>query len=143
MLLQYLPPTAVNTTLRLQQLRAAMTPLNISAYIIPATDAHLVKSVLLSIILTFAFLTSHLSSLSIVFSFSVINLLVLMYWFNWQSEYIAPRDARLAWMSGFTGSAGVFHSQPIIILLHLSHIKSVTYLLGEKWLLSDSGLCLS
>uniref|UniRef100_A0A8C1QKU6 X-prolyl aminopeptidase (aminopeptidase P) 2, membrane-bound n=1 Tax=Cyprinus carpio TaxID=7962 RepID=A0A8C1QKU6_CYPCA len=24
----------------------------------------------------------------------------------WQSEYIAPRDARLAWMSGFTGSAG-------------------------------------
>uniref|UniRef100_A0A672T2Z9 Creatinase N-terminal domain-containing protein n=1 Tax=Sinocyclocheilus grahami TaxID=75366 RepID=A0A672T2Z9_SINGR len=62
-LLQYLPPTAVNTTLRLRDLRASMIPLNISAYIIPATDAHL-------------------------------------------SEYIAPRDARLAWMSGFTGSAG-------------------------------------
>ncbi|XP_043113869.1 xaa-Pro aminopeptidase 2 isoform X2 [Puntigrus tetrazona] len=59
----YLPPTAVNTTLRLRDLRASMIPLNISAYIIPATDAHL-------------------------------------------SEYIAPRDARLAWMSGFTGSAG-------------------------------------
>ncbi|KAI7801892.1 xaa-Pro aminopeptidase 2, partial [Triplophysa rosa] len=59
----YLPPTAVNTTLRLHHLRAAMKPLNISAYIIPATDAHL-------------------------------------------SEYIAPRDARLAWISGFTGSAG-------------------------------------
>uniref|UniRef100_A0A8B9HPW8 X-prolyl aminopeptidase (aminopeptidase P) 2, membrane-bound n=1 Tax=Astyanax mexicanus TaxID=7994 RepID=A0A8B9HPW8_ASTMX len=58
----YLPPTAVNTTLRLFQLRASMKP-NISAYIIPATDAHL-------------------------------------------SEYIAPRDARLAWMTGFTGSAG-------------------------------------
>ncbi|NP_957326.2 xaa-Pro aminopeptidase 2 [Danio rerio] len=59
----YLPPTAVNTTLRLRNIRASMIPLNISAYIIPATDAHL-------------------------------------------SEYIAPRDARLAWMSGFTGSAG-------------------------------------
>ncbi|ROL51777.1 Xaa-Pro aminopeptidase 2 [Anabarilius grahami] len=59
----YLPPTAVNTTLRLRDLRESMIPLNISAYIIPATDAHL-------------------------------------------SEYIAPRDARLAWMSGFTGSAG-------------------------------------
>ncbi|XP_067312664.1 xaa-Pro aminopeptidase 2 isoform X1 [Pseudorasbora parva] len=59
----YLPPTAVNTTLRLRDLRQSMIPLNISAYIIPATDAHL-------------------------------------------SEYIAPRDARLAWMSGFTGSAG-------------------------------------
>nr|XP_055034361.1 xaa-Pro aminopeptidase 2 isoform X1 [Misgurnus anguillicaudatus]XP_055034362.1 xaa-Pro aminopeptidase 2 isoform X1 [Misgurnus anguillicaudatus] len=59
----YLPPTVVDTTLRLQKLRASMRPLNISAYIIPATDAHL-------------------------------------------SEYIAPRDARLAWMSGFTGSAG-------------------------------------
>uniref|UniRef100_A0A3B4CUN0 X-prolyl aminopeptidase (aminopeptidase P) 2, membrane-bound n=3 Tax=Pygocentrus nattereri TaxID=42514 RepID=A0A3B4CUN0_PYGNA len=59
----YLPPTAVNTTLRLLQLRAAMKPHNISAYIIPGTDAHL-------------------------------------------SEYIAPYDARLAWMSGFSGSAG-------------------------------------
>ncbi|KAL7863300.1 hypothetical protein SRHO_G00122840 [Serrasalmus rhombeus] len=59
----YLPPTAVNTTLRLLQLRATMKPHNISAYIIPGTDAHL-------------------------------------------SEYIAPYDARLAWMSGFSGSAG-------------------------------------
>lgn len=40
-----------------------MLPLNISAYIIPGTDAHL-------------------------------------------SEYIAPRDARVAFMTGFTGSAG-------------------------------------
>lgn len=47
--LQYLPSTAVNTTLRLQELRAQMSPLNISAYIIPATDAHLVR--LLSIII--------------------------------------------------------------------------------------------
>ncbi|XP_068571182.1 xaa-Pro aminopeptidase 2 isoform X2 [Cebidichthys violaceus] len=59
----YLPSTAVNTTLRLQELRELMLPLNISAYIIPGTDAHL-------------------------------------------SEYIAPRDARMAFMTGFTGSAG-------------------------------------
>ncbi|KAK9518284.1 hypothetical protein VZT92_023595 [Zoarces viviparus] len=59
----YLPSTAVNTTLRLQDLRELMLPLNISAYIIPGTDAHL-------------------------------------------SEYIAPRDARMAFMTGFTGSAG-------------------------------------
>uniref|UniRef100_A0A4W6FUU0 X-prolyl aminopeptidase (aminopeptidase P) 2, membrane-bound n=1 Tax=Lates calcarifer TaxID=8187 RepID=A0A4W6FUU0_LATCA len=60
---RYLPSTAVNTTLQLQELRERMRPLNISAYIIPGTDAHL-------------------------------------------SEYIAPRDARLAFMTGFTGSAG-------------------------------------
>ncbi|CAB1325576.1 unnamed protein product [Coregonus sp. 'balchen'] len=59
----YLPSTVVNTTLRLQALREAMSSLNVSAYIIPGTDAHL-------------------------------------------SEYIAPRDARMAFMSGFTGSAG-------------------------------------
>ncbi|XP_061092529.1 xaa-Pro aminopeptidase 2 isoform X2 [Conger conger] len=59
----YLPPTAVNSTLRLQALRSTMVPLNISAYIIPATDAHL-------------------------------------------SEYIAVRDARVRWISGFSGSAG-------------------------------------
>ncbi|XP_060904430.1 xaa-Pro aminopeptidase 2 [Labrus mixtus] len=59
----YLPSTAVNTTLQLQELRELMRPLNISAYIIPGTDAHL-------------------------------------------SEYIATRDARMAFMTGFTGSAG-------------------------------------
>ncbi|KAM9740488.1 xaa-Pro aminopeptidase 2 [Menidia menidia] len=59
----YLPSTAVNTTIQLQELRAQMLPMNISAYIIPGTDAHL-------------------------------------------SEYIAPRDARMAFMTGFTGSAG-------------------------------------
>ncbi|KAF4091455.1 hypothetical protein AMELA_G00037040 [Ameiurus melas] len=59
----YLPPTATNTTRRLHELRTVMKTHNISAYIIPGTDAHL-------------------------------------------SEYIAPRDARLAWMSGFTGSSG-------------------------------------
>ncbi|KAM6953021.1 xaa-Pro aminopeptidase 2 [Lycodopsis pacificus] len=59
----YVPSTAVNTTLRLQDLRELMLPLDISAYIIPGTDAHL-------------------------------------------SEYIAPRDARMAFMTGFTGSAG-------------------------------------
>ncbi|XP_069550378.1 xaa-Pro aminopeptidase 2 [Brachyistius frenatus] len=59
----YLPSTAVNTTLRLQELRERMVPMNISAYIIPGTDAHL-------------------------------------------SEYIAPRDARMAFMTAFTGSAG-------------------------------------
>ncbi|XP_035017379.2 xaa-Pro aminopeptidase 2 [Hippoglossus stenolepis] len=52
-----------NTTLQLQELRARMLPLNINAYIIPGTDAHL-------------------------------------------SEYIARRDARRAFMTGFTGSAG-------------------------------------
>ncbi|XP_076595325.1 xaa-Pro aminopeptidase 2 [Chaetodon auriga] len=59
----YLPSTAVTTTPQLQELRERMLPLNISAYIIPGTDAHL-------------------------------------------SEYIAPRDARVAFMTGFTGSAG-------------------------------------
>ncbi|XP_074505510.1 xaa-Pro aminopeptidase 2 isoform X1 [Sebastes fasciatus] len=59
----FLPSTAVNTTLRLQELRERLLHLNISAYIIPGTDAHL-------------------------------------------SEYIAPRDARMAFMTGFTGSAG-------------------------------------
>uniref|UniRef100_A0A8C7UWX1 X-prolyl aminopeptidase (aminopeptidase P) 2, membrane-bound n=1 Tax=Oncorhynchus mykiss TaxID=8022 RepID=A0A8C7UWX1_ONCMY len=59
----YLPSTMVNTTLRLQALREAMSSVNVSAYIIPGTDAHL-------------------------------------------SEYIAPRDARMAFMTGFTGSAG-------------------------------------
>lgn len=49
-----------------------------------------------------------LSSSRLFFVNLLINLLVLIYWFYWQSEYIAPRDARLAWMSGFTGSAGVF-----------------------------------
>uniref|UniRef100_A0A8C7ZSR0 X-prolyl aminopeptidase (aminopeptidase P) 2, membrane-bound n=1 Tax=Oryzias sinensis TaxID=183150 RepID=A0A8C7ZSR0_9TELE len=59
----YLPSTAVNTSLQLQQLREKMQSLRISAYIIPGTDAHL-------------------------------------------SEYIASRDARLAFITGFTGSAG-------------------------------------
>ncbi|XP_026991885.1 xaa-Pro aminopeptidase 2 [Tachysurus fulvidraco] len=59
----YLPPTAINTTRQLHDLRAVMKLNNISAYIIPGTDAHL-------------------------------------------SEYIAQRDARLSWMSGFTGSSG-------------------------------------
>uniref|UniRef100_A0AAZ3QNK8 X-prolyl aminopeptidase (aminopeptidase P) 2, membrane-bound n=1 Tax=Oncorhynchus tshawytscha TaxID=74940 RepID=A0AAZ3QNK8_ONCTS len=61
--IRYLPSTVVNTTLRLQALREAMSSVNVSAYIIPGTDAHL-------------------------------------------SEYIAPRDARMAFMTGFTGSAG-------------------------------------
>ncbi|XP_072573397.1 xaa-Pro aminopeptidase 2 isoform X2 [Paramormyrops kingsleyae] len=59
----YIPPTAINSTLRLIALRQTMALLSIHAYIIPGTDAHL-------------------------------------------SEYIAPRDARRAWMTGFTGSAG-------------------------------------
>ncbi|XP_030595469.1 xaa-Pro aminopeptidase 2 [Archocentrus centrarchus] len=59
----YLPSTAVNTSLQLKELREQMLAMNISAYVIPGTDAHL-------------------------------------------SEYIAPRDARMAFMTGFTGSAG-------------------------------------
>ncbi|XP_056142585.1 xaa-Pro aminopeptidase 2 isoform X2 [Lampris incognitus] len=59
----YLPSTVVNTAQRLKALREAIVSLEINAYIIPGTDAHL-------------------------------------------SEYIAPRDARMAFMSGFTGSAG-------------------------------------
>lgn len=59
----YIPSTAVNSTLKLRDLRDKMRPLNISAYIIPGTDAHL-------------------------------------------SEYIAPRDARMTFMTGFKGSAG-------------------------------------
>uniref|UniRef100_A0A452HBZ0 Xaa-Pro aminopeptidase 2 n=1 Tax=Gopherus agassizii TaxID=38772 RepID=A0A452HBZ0_9SAUR len=59
----FLPPTVTNTSSQLNALRQRMQFYNISAYIIPATDAHM-------------------------------------------SEYIAERDARLAWISGFTGSAG-------------------------------------
>ncbi|XP_077588281.1 xaa-Pro aminopeptidase 2 isoform X2 [Stigmatopora nigra] len=59
----YLPSTAVNSSLQLKELREQMLSSNLSAYIIPGTDAHL-------------------------------------------SEYISPRDARLAFMTGFTGSAG-------------------------------------
>ncbi|XP_074863802.1 xaa-Pro aminopeptidase 2 [Carettochelys insculpta] len=59
----YLPPTVTDTRARLDALRQSMQTHNVSAYIIPATDAHM-------------------------------------------SEYIAERDARLAWISGFTGSAG-------------------------------------
>ncbi|XP_019376701.1 PREDICTED: xaa-Pro aminopeptidase 2 [Gavialis gangeticus] len=59
----YLPSTVTNTAERLQALRRHMQSYNISAYIVPATDAHM-------------------------------------------SEYIAEQDARLAWMTGFTGSAG-------------------------------------
>ncbi|KAM6151591.1 xaa-Pro aminopeptidase 2 [Rhynchocyon petersi] len=60
----YLPATAVNTTTRLAALRQQMKVLNISAYIIPDTDAHM-------------------------------------------SEYIGKHDERRAWMTGFTGSAGI------------------------------------
>uniref|UniRef100_A0A8C0J3H2 Xaa-Pro aminopeptidase 2 n=1 Tax=Chelonoidis abingdonii TaxID=106734 RepID=A0A8C0J3H2_CHEAB len=59
----FLPPTVTDTSAQLNALRQRMQFYNISAYIIPATDAHM-------------------------------------------SEYIAERDARLAWISGFTGSAG-------------------------------------
>ncbi|XP_062997951.1 xaa-Pro aminopeptidase 2 [Elgaria multicarinata webbii] len=59
----HLPPTVTNTSERLRALRLHMQAHNLSAYIVPNTDAHM-------------------------------------------SEYIAERDKRLAWMSGFTGSAG-------------------------------------
>uniref|UniRef100_A0A672JBE4 X-prolyl aminopeptidase (aminopeptidase P) 2, membrane-bound n=1 Tax=Salarias fasciatus TaxID=181472 RepID=A0A672JBE4_SALFA len=75
---QYLPSTAVNTTLQLKELRERMRPLNISAYIIPGTDAHL-------------------------------------------SEYIAPRDARLAFMTGFTGSSGTVL---LFLLLPVTHLPT-------------------
>ncbi|XP_011382502.1 xaa-Pro aminopeptidase 2 [Pteropus vampyrus] len=60
---QYLPVTAVNTTEKLTALRQQMHTHNLSAYIIPDTDAHM-------------------------------------------SEYIGEHDKRLAWITGFTGSAG-------------------------------------
>lgn len=47
--LQYLPPTAINTTIRLHELRVIMRTHSISAYIIPGTDAHLVAKFLSSI----------------------------------------------------------------------------------------------
>uniref|UniRef100_A0A8C3VTN3 Xaa-Pro aminopeptidase 2 n=1 Tax=Catagonus wagneri TaxID=51154 RepID=A0A8C3VTN3_9CETA len=60
----YLPVTAVNTTAQLTALREQMHTQNLSAYIVPDTDAHM-------------------------------------------SEYIGECDQRRAWMTGFTGSAGV------------------------------------
>ncbi|XP_077341501.1 xaa-Pro aminopeptidase 2 [Lithobates pipiens] len=59
----YIPPTVKNSTEGLTRLRQEMRNLNISAYIIPATDPHL-------------------------------------------GEYIADREKRRQWMTGFTGSAG-------------------------------------
>uniref|UniRef100_A0A8D2L6K8 X-prolyl aminopeptidase 2 n=1 Tax=Varanus komodoensis TaxID=61221 RepID=A0A8D2L6K8_VARKO len=59
----YLPPTVIRTDKQLEALRLHMQSLNLSAYIVPNTDAHM-------------------------------------------SEYIAERDKRLSWMTGFTGSAG-------------------------------------
>ena len=40
---QYLPVTAVNTTARLTALRQQMYTQNLSAYIVPDTDAHMVR----------------------------------------------------------------------------------------------------
>ncbi|CAO2622386.1 Xaa-Pro aminopeptidase 2 [Lemmus lemmus] len=60
----FLPVTAVNTTMRLAALRQQIQAWNLSAYIIPDTDAHM-------------------------------------------SEYIGKHDERRAWISGFTGTAGV------------------------------------
>nr|XP_025968699.1 xaa-Pro aminopeptidase 2 isoform X1 [Dromaius novaehollandiae] len=65
----YLPPTATETTARLAALRGAMQAHGVDAYIVPATDAHMLCPRL-------------------------------------QSEYIAERDSRLGWVTGFTGSAG-------------------------------------
>ncbi|KAM4696110.1 xaa-Pro aminopeptidase 2 [Rhinophrynus dorsalis] len=59
----YIPPTVQNTTHQLSSLRQQMTLHNISAYIIPGTDAHL-------------------------------------------GEYIADREKRRKWLTGFTGSSG-------------------------------------
>ncbi|KAJ6663279.1 hypothetical protein lerEdw1_010415 [Lerista edwardsae] len=59
----HLPPTVTNTSARLEALRQLMQSHNLSAYIVPARDAHM-------------------------------------------SEYLAERDKRLTWMTGFTGSAG-------------------------------------
>ncbi|NWW34829.1 XPP2 aminopeptidase, partial [Panurus biarmicus] len=59
----YLPPTATNTTMRLNVLRGIMRTHGVHAYIVPSTDAHM-------------------------------------------SEYISERDARLGWLTGFTGSSG-------------------------------------
>ncbi|XP_047391877.1 xaa-Pro aminopeptidase 2 isoform X2 [Sciurus carolinensis] len=60
----YLPVTAVNTTVRLTALRQQIQAWNLSAYIIPDTDAHM-------------------------------------------SEYIGRHDERRAWITGFTGTAGI------------------------------------
>ncbi|XP_075428941.1 xaa-Pro aminopeptidase 2 [Ascaphus truei] len=59
----YIPSTAKITTQLLNSIRQQMTDYNISAYIIPATDAHL-------------------------------------------GEYIAEREKRRVWLTGFTGSSG-------------------------------------
>ncbi|KAM7338472.1 xaa-Pro aminopeptidase 2 [Alexandromys fortis] len=60
----FLPVSAVNTTMRLAALRQQIQAWNLSAYIIPDTDAHM-------------------------------------------SEYIGKQDERRAWISGFSGTAGV------------------------------------
>lgn len=72
-----------------------MRPLNISAYIIPGTDAHLVRP------------PTHLHN-SFIRCTSICTLKCVMYSspLYRQSEYIAPRDARMTFMTGFKGSAG-------------------------------------
>ncbi|XP_042538331.1 xaa-Pro aminopeptidase 2 [Dipodomys spectabilis] len=60
----HLPVTVVNTTARLTALRQQIQAWNLSAYLIPDTDAHM-------------------------------------------NEYIGRHDERRAWMTGFTGTAGI------------------------------------
>lgn len=110
-LLQYLPSTAVNTSIQLQELRAQMLPLNVSAYIIPGTDAHLVH--LPAVII-------NPSGFKILFCFCVVLICSLfLFCLFCQSEYIAPRDARMAFMTGFTGSAGTILLLLLFVLLHI------------------------
>ncbi len=44
---QYIPPTAIDTTERLKNLRQLMTENNLKAYIVPSEDAHLVNKLTL------------------------------------------------------------------------------------------------
>ncbi|KAI6078398.1 Xaa-Pro aminopeptidase 2 [Aix galericulata] len=87
---QYLPPTATNTTARLAALRDAMRAHSVHAYIVPSTDAHMVRGRPPRAPGCGMPPPGHFSRPHPPL----------------QSEYIAERDSRLGWLTGFTGSAG-------------------------------------
>ncbi|XP_039587105.1 xaa-Pro aminopeptidase 2 isoform X2 [Passer montanus] len=85
----YLPPTATNTTARLAVLRGIMQTHGAHAYIVPSTDAHMVRWESPAPQRPAPCPQPPLTAPS-----------------RLQSEYISERDARLGWLTGFTGSAG-------------------------------------
>ena len=94
-----------------------MVSSNISAYIVPSSDPHLVrniiiykffKMILLKILLTRQSLIDTRSK-EIVSSLGCCSYIYVntdIFFICFKSEYVAPRDRKRQWITGFTGSAG-------------------------------------